>query len=561
MKTIFIYQIFFLVVLLGWSAVASRRLVRSQSTHDHIENDALLGLIIAGAVALILNFFVAISWWISCAFSFIGVACFVREIRNSKPYRQALLRYLGIFVPWALVVAAFTCIRGINYDTGLYHLQTARWIQAEALPIGLANLYSHFGFNSFWLTLAPILSWPTKQPGLFVVNSFVLSAFLTKLSFQLFHNKGALSLFFAGIILNLLFISGPSFYFNDLRSLSTDIGANIFTISAWFIVIQIFQTIREQRQSPAVSDISYAVIFAVSAFLMKASQVSNLILAMFLCYLLFKHYRWPALKPLAIFMVTICSLWTLRTVLLTGCAIFPADVTCVDSFAWSVPKPDVIHAASWIESWAKRPGSSPSQVLGNYDWLIPWAKTQIAPFQISFVCMTLCGIFSYLFYKFVRKNLNTYHESFMIIPALSLIVGFMVWFLKGPDTRFASGYLIVIPSFIAALQLSAVLQEISAKWLSRTKWIFVVIPIAFLIQAVRKEFHVEPLRMSLSRLVDLPKTSIADVPVKGGIIFRAEGTDQCWDAKLLCTPYPKADLVIIKKFGRYAFLRDAKGDD
>ena len=43
----------------------------------------------------------------------------------------------------------------------------------------------------------------------------------------------------------------------------------------------------------------------------------------------------------------------------TGCLIYPASFTCLESFTWSIPKKEVIEMKTWYELWSKA-GASPT---------------------------------------------------------------------------------------------------------------------------------------------------------------------------------------------------------
>ena len=79
----------------------------------------------------------------------------------------------------------------------------------------------------------------------------------------------------------------------------------------------------------------------------------------------------------------------------TGCLIYPASFTCIESFSWSIPKKEVIEMKTWYELWSKA-GASPTYriddvefYLSGLNWFPNWVQNhffnKISDFLLSLV--------------------------------------------------------------------------------------------------------------------------------------------------------------------------------
>ena len=104
----------------------------------------------------------------------------------------------------------------------------------------------------------------------------------------------------------------------------------------------------------------------------------------------------------------------------TGCLIYPASFTCIDSFSWSIPKKEVIQMKTWYELWSKA-GASPNYrvydiefYLSGLNWFPNWLQNhffnKISDFLLSlFLIIIISLIFLIKFKKIkLQKKIFTY---------------------------------------------------------------------------------------------------------------------------------------------------------
>ena len=137
----------------------------------------------------------------------------------------------------------------------------------------------------------------------------------------------------------------------------------------------------------------------------------------------------------------------------TGCLIYPASFTCIDSFSWSIPKSEVVEMKTWYELWSKA-GASPTYRVDNtytylsgFNWVPNWIQNhffnKISDFLLSLFIIAI--VTSSFLLKFKKKELpkkNFYLFYFFVIILL------IEWFFNHPALRYGGFTLIALCIFI-----------------------------------------------------------------------------------------------------------------
>ena len=137
----------------------------------------------------------------------------------------------------------------------------------------------------------------------------------------------------------------------------------------------------------------------------------------------------------------------------TGCFIYPASFTCLESFSWSIPKKEVVEMKTWYELWSKA-GASPNYRVENVDvylsglnWVSNWVQNhffnKISDYMLSlFLIIIICYIFLTNFKKakYPKKN--------FILFYIVLVNLLFEWFLNHPALRYGGFTLIALSIYI-----------------------------------------------------------------------------------------------------------------
>jgi hypothetical protein len=114
----------------------------------------LLGLVLSNTFTSTLSLFGPLNF-VSLSFCLIISLIFLITLKADLYfYGEKLLNrrnLLFLFFPFYSFIIAFQAPE--NYDTGLYHIQSIKWIEEYGVTPGLANLHGRFGFNSNLFTI------------------------------------------------------------------------------------------------------------------------------------------------------------------------------------------------------------------------------------------------------------------------------------------------------------------------------------------------------------------------------------------------------------------------
>ena len=137
----------------------------------------------------------------------------------------------------------------------------------------------------------------------------------------------------------------------------------------------------------------------------------------------------------------------------TGCLIYPASFTCLDSFSWSIPKKEVLEMKAWYELWSKA-GATPTYRVDNVDfylsglnWVPNWIQNhffnKISDYLLSLLVIVI--ISSTFLIK--HKNEKLPKKNFYLFYFF-LIILLIEWFLNHPALRYGGFTLIALCIFI-----------------------------------------------------------------------------------------------------------------
>ena len=174
--------------------------------------------------------------------------------------------------------------------------------------------------------------------------------------------------------------------------------------------------------------------------------------------------RWPAaVARLAGLCAAALVLGLLRSVILSGCLVYPLAATCFSRLPWTPSPAEVKGLARIIYAWARTPAQSPDQVLASWHWLPGWWARSVAhsPDYFSLSLLIAAGIFAG---GAAALSSRGGARSFLFTFAVAAC-GAGFWFLSAPDPRFGLGFLHALALLPIAFALSRVraLGRLSAR--------------------------------------------------------------------------------------------------
>jgi len=194
---------------------------------------------------------------------------------------------------------------------------------------------------------------------------------------------------------------------------------------------------------------SFYLIYTILIFIFFFEFRKIFIKENFYKKIFFERVSYYFLIGISIFIFTIFSN--------TGCLIYPASFSCIETFSWSIPKKEVIGMKTWYELWSKA-GASPTYriediefYLTGLNWFPNWVQNhffnKISDFLLSLILIII--ISSVFLVKFPKVKLPK--KNFYVFYSLVLLL-LLEWFLNHPALRYG-GFTLIALSFFIPLSL------------------------------------------------------------------------------------------------------------
>ena len=375
----------------------------------------------------------------------------------SPPVRQGLRDLGGAILPWrwlgglaiALATALATTQPVVWGDTGLYHYGSIRWLADYGTVIGVALIHDRFGFASAWFALAaPFNPAMLGARAIALTNGFVLLLVLLQywaILTRLVTEKARLSDWFGlsslSLLLALFFSS--SLMIDLLISPSPDIPIILLAVvMAWFILLTEHRT---DTLNPA--GLAFVILSLGAASI--ALKLSGLPL-LFIGVLFFGKQFWQRPRKLVQGTLLVGVLLTPNAVfgwLTSGCPLYPASVLCLD-LPWSLPQAAAVVARAQINGWQDWFGTPPEGTLW-LPWVLgQWLQTSITNqlfFGLGLLSAIAVGALLWQVQRLAQPSLEA--VSWVLLLGLA---GSLFTVVLSPLLRFGLGYLILIPTLLAA---------------------------------------------------------------------------------------------------------------
>ncbi len=514
--------------------------------------DGVAGLAVLAALAMLFNFVVPLTnliSWVVLLSGWLLLAVRLMRVRRGRLSARIGLLWLG----WIVLAAQLANIPPDNYDSGLYHLQHILWTHAAAVPLGLANLQGRFGFNSTATPLAALLQVPlwgsTINTSPNVLGALLLCLYgaewLSALRrpgprwtrTSLFLTIGAVMLF---SVFNFMAVNSPT----------SDWPILVLTLLAVALTLRMFDDPATFKE--AIAATTLVAMFAVTVKL-SALPLFGLPIALAL-YARRQQWRWPGRALVGVLGAGGLGLglpWIIRSVLLSGCLVYPVVATCFSSLPWVVPAAAVQSEAKWVISWAREPKAPLTATLHDLGWLPGWLGRLST--DSTFILSVLLIVVGVAVWAGVRGSATTKTDrAAALVIGTPLVVGLIYWIFTAPDVRFAAGYFWGLGLLAISLGYHRLASVPRRKVINLVRvaslqlCALVVLANAALLE-LRAFSHLHNVGMSsysfawpaVEQVPTLVHTTLQGEAIRVPVV-----TDQCWLTPLPCAPYFNETLVI-----------------
>jgi hypothetical protein len=408
----------------------------------------MLGLGMIAWAGMLVHFVLALNPWVSGGAWLVGAGLFWRRRRwLAEGLSCAELVTGGAAVtllvalmqpPWRL------------YDAGLYYFQTMRWLTEQPIQPGIVNLHIRLAFNSTWFIVAAVFEHPlTYAASNWFVNLFPMT-FAAAGAGAALHRARRGDLGFANLA-TVAMVVPIAVATDGLGAHAADHVLTIlvpFTLLLWARALGPDGDLRAEARAALLISV-FAMTVKVSSAPLAAGSAA---LVLWRCRDLGR--RW------FLYIGAFASVWVARSLLLSGCLVYPAAATCIPGIRWT-PDPAAVHyEAQAIWAWGRNPGLPPEAVLGSWAWVHGWiARILEKPEHLLLAALVLLGIVAFaLSLRRMRRELAA--------PCVVAAGGVAYWFATAPDPRFASGFFIALAILPVTFALSELelLRAPVARW-------------------------------------------------------------------------------------------------
>ncbi|HEY8165195.1 MAG TPA: hypothetical protein VIF83_06530 [Gemmatimonadaceae bacterium] len=549
------------LAFLGWGEGAARLFRAHSDVAERGSVTVWLGWAAALLVLQVVHLFLPLNSIVVAPVFAAGIIMAVPRLRRLVAERRvrgsrAPIVGLVCLLIAAIWIASRSMLPPENFDSGLYHIPTIRWINSYAIVPGLGNLHGRFAFNqSFFTYAAAVNAFPFQGFGRGIANSFLVLLLLWQSIELLAHWRneaagtvGNLTIQAAALVM-LSIVVYLSVTSDGLASPTPDLAATLIQLSMFLIFIQ---CVTAWRSSEAKDHgVTVLAFLAATAITVKLSTLafSACVLAVWLIesrrsYRGARGYadRAARLAPFAL----ILGVWVIRGYVLSGCPVYPSTSGCV-SVSWAVPLDKVADEARWIFGWARTPGVNWRQVLGSWSWLGPWlsrASHDIVGIVYPLVSSAILIIGAFLARK-LQRNRTKDSASLSWIVLVPVLAGMTFWFFTAPDPRFGRVFFWLLALGAALLFVSSIQGAADQRMRGMALWAAVLVADASFIGFVlSKPSGLTAVSSRGWMPVETPRVTVRRT-LSGLTVYTPGDDDRCWNAPLPCTPYFTPELRLL----------------
>ena len=412
----------------------------------------LSGILFMTILSYITNLFVSHGFVHNSIFLVIGLFCFLL-ISKKKLFRKKIKLILLV----SLILFIGILMHKTHDDFFYYHFPyTISLIEFKKI-FGVGNLEHGFRTPSSIFYLNSLFYLPIIEKSL--INSGAIyflifsNIFLIQKIFNQIKNKKFNFIFILSLF-SLLFINT---IFYRLAEHGTDRSALIL-----IFILAIYYLEGTNRKLNEINFKHYYQKILIMIMLIISLKSFYLIYTVFIFILFFefrkilftgKFYKRILLNRVSYYFLIGIIIFIFTIFSNTGCLIYPASFSCMESFSWSIPKKEVIAMKTWYELWSKA-GATPTYRIDNVEfylsglnWFPNWVQNhffnKISDFLLSLVLLLIISLIFIVKFKKVKLSKKNYYLFYATVLFL-----LFEWFLNHPALRYGGFTLIALSIFI-----------------------------------------------------------------------------------------------------------------
>jgi hypothetical protein len=500
----------------------------------------IIGIVVLAVMTGYLSLFMKIGMVANIVMS---VTAIVLYLVNRTEINHLAERYLSgvrtanrfaivIFLLLCVLVLIETADQPKVGDSGLYHIQTIKWIERFGVVPGLGNLHGMYALNSMWYPLSALFGFSFfGVESLHIVNGalfiFAGGFFLGGVTDILTGSNSLVSLIKAAAIPFSLFV-----YKSQIGSPATDLPVALLLWIVFILCLENVDHVHNLR-SNATNVIVIAIAFYVLTIKLSALPIA--ILCLYLFYRQYKQRKWLDLCVQIGVGLIILVPWIARNIILSGYLAYPFPYIDVFKFDWKLSYQYVIEEKLSNHGWARLPGPQwkDSLNMSPLEWIPKWLGWLPYLYKVTIVA-TFCILLIYLgliISRILRRSaVKTNARDILYLVAC---IGVVYWFTNAPDPRFGFGFIFIALVIPIALLIQPFMVRL------RVALRPCVLPILILYILYHGYLSIQLVPKDKNFLFwprPYPTEELQSKLVDHIVVYSPIKTDQCWDAPLPCTP-------------------------
>ena len=512
----------------------------------------LKGIIFTGFIALFINFFLPLNLMVNSLTILLifFLFCYLnRDLKLRKALKELILISIISFI---LIIYS----NAFEPDASLYHLPATYNINNEKIIIGLNNIHFRMGIisilqyiNAFNLNLI------NGTDGIIFISAIAVSTLLIYLSYE-FYEVIETKIYLLPFLLILL-IAIICLRFNRYSDFGNDALGHIFFLLLTYSIIK-SNFIKNKNLEKNLN------IFIVFLCLQKVFYFYLLIIPIYLNLKKLRFKKKSYFDFSHFFSILFLSLWIIKNIFVTGCAIYPVNITCSKSLAWYIPSSETepnakivaLKGEAWAKNWNKNDTNlNMENYIKKFNWLKTWKsdhlkyiKNKLSPFFIFILIMIAINLiiekknFFKIRYKEFKDIINNKGYFLSIIICL---IGIILWFWKFPIFRYGSGFILI---FIGLVFLPVVSSQ-------KFKKIYLVILFSTLLSIflVKNSYRIYKDYSSNPIIHKIKSNKFEKINIEGLNFYRHDFG--CGYSRVLCTNYSNSlKNLKAKKINNYVII-------
>ena len=426
------------------------------------------GVVTIGLISLILNFFTPLSQTLNSIVYIVIILVFA--IKTKLKFHRKHIIFLLIS---SLITFLLICYSTVNRpDAGLYHLPYVSLIEENKIIFGASNIHFRFGHVSILQYLSAI-----NNNHLFLENG--------------------ISIPLASIV-SFFYIY---FFYDIWPVIKKKETTNLAKFFSLFILIYI--SLKITRYSSFGNDaVGHLCFFYIISYILKC-DLKKLNVKKLLLISVFAFLNKPTLGLIFIIPVTIfiiqnnlnikkivnmffsfpsflLYLWLIKNIIVSGCAVFPVKITCIEGLAWTNLQQITdanIEGNAWVKGWPDRldPKISMEEFTKNFNWVKSWSDKHLK-YILNTTAPFVAALILIIFYMKIKyKKLITYENNAFLnklcLPLVISGIGSVCFFLYFSIYRYGYSYII---TFVILMSLLFIKNQVLSKEYNQLfKFIFI----------------------------------------------------------------------------------------